>query len=98
MFAVNDLITEGEIRTRLSPPPVEEEVLEAAVGVARGITGAGNDEILGLAMSPAAAIRGEIRTKVSSRLIFADRPKVFSFQSRIQDADTVGYLFFDSKV
>src|SRR5260370_14692432 len=97
MFPVNDLITEADIRTRLSPPPAEEEVLEAAIGVARGITGAGNDQILGLAMSPASAIRGEVRTKVSSRLIL-DRPKMFSFQSRTQDGVSVVDLFFDSKV
>src|SRR5260370_23972841 len=98
MFPVNDLITETNIRTRLSPPPAEEELIEAAVGVSRGITGSGNDEILGLAMSPASAIRGEVRTKVSSRLIFADRPKMFSFESRTQDGFIVVDLFFDSKV
>jgi GWxTD domain-containing protein len=99
MFPVNDVITEADIRTRLSPPPAEEEVIEAALGVARGITGVGNDEILGLAMSPASAIRGEIRTKVSSRLVLAsDRPKMLSFQSRQEGGTTVVDLLFETKV
>ena len=99
MFPVNDVITEADIRTRLSPPPAEEEVIEAAIGVARGITGVGNDEILGLAMSPASAIRGEIRTKVSSRLVLVtDRPRMLSFQSRSEAGASVVDLLFETKV
>lgn len=80
MFGPNDIITEADIRTQLTLPPAEDEVIEAAVGVARGITGVGNDEILGLVSSPWRALRNQPRTIVTSRLI-AERPNLLAIQT-----------------
>lgn len=80
MFGVNDIITESDIRTRLTPSPAEDEVISAAIGVARGITGMGNAEILALVSSPAKSLSGNIKTRVSSRLI-VDRPRLQTFQT-----------------
>lgn len=57
MFPVNDVVTANDIRGRLKYSPGEEEVVEAATGVARGITGMGNSEILARATSPAVMVR-----------------------------------------
>jgi hypothetical protein len=94
MFPVNDVVTEADIRTRLNLSPVEEEIIE----VARGIKGVGNDEILALAVSPA-TIRGETRTKVSSRLVLpSERPQMLSFESPSENGTAVIDLVFDTKV
>jgi GWxTD domain-containing protein len=69
MFPVNDTVSEADIRNRLNVGPAEDEVIEAALGVARGIKGEANDEILAHATSPSEAIRGMLRTKVTSRLV-----------------------------
>jgi len=46
IFGVNDVITPGDIRTKLTVSPVEEEVIEAATGIARGITRKRNEELM----------------------------------------------------
>jgi hypothetical protein len=83
MFPVNDVITEGDVRSRLNVPPAEDEVIEASLRVARGITGAGNDEILGRALSPKAALnRGASESRVDSRITYSARTIVSVFCSR----------------
>jgi GWxTD domain-containing protein len=71
MFPVNDLVTPNDIRDRLRYSPSEEEVLDAASGVARGITGSGNSEILSRAVSISAMVHGgenrAPRTEVETR-------------------------------
>ena len=82
MFPVNDTITEGDIRTRLTVSPAESEVIDAAVSVARGIKGVGNDEVLALVAAPPGAVRQTLRPAVSSRMLSsADRPPMTVFRS-----------------
>lgn len=57
MFPVNDVITANDIQDRLKYSPAEFEIVDAAIGVARGITGAGNGEILARAASISHMIR-----------------------------------------
>lgn len=66
LFGVNDEITANDIRGRLKTSPAEEEIVEAAIGVARGVTGAENGTILAKAMSPSAMVRSSVRTEVLS--------------------------------
>ena len=80
LFAVNSIVTEGDIRTRLTLSPAEDEVVTAAIGVARGVTGMGNDEILALVASPRAALSREARTRVRSRFVFT-KPELVTFQT-----------------
>jgi hypothetical protein len=80
MFPVNDLITEGDIRTRLTLSPAESEVIDAAVSVARGIKGMGNDEVLALVSARPGAVPRVLRPEVSSRVV-AERPPMVAFQS-----------------
>jgi tetratricopeptide (TPR) repeat protein len=77
MFPVNDAITPNDVLNRLNASPTELEVVEASLGVARGITGSGNSEILALATSPAAMLRRRPAEQTRARIRFAtDRPKV----------------------
>jgi len=68
MFPVNDVVTPNDIRDRLRYSPSEEEVVDAATGVARGITGTGNSEILSRAVSISTMVHaGEVvRTHVNT--------------------------------
>lgn len=83
---VNDATTEGDILNRLKLSPAEGEVLEAAMGVARGIKNSGNSELLYLASSPSAMLRRNTREKVQSK-IYAQmaRPELTSVQYRTAD-------------
>jgi GWxTD domain-containing protein len=82
IFGVNDVITPGDIRTKLTVSPAEEDVLEAATGVARGITGSGNEELIGYVTSPATVLSAGSRPKITSRIsIVRTRPMVRTFES-----------------
>ena len=76
MFGVNDVITPQDVRTRLNVSPAEDEVVEAALGVAKGITGVGNSEILSRAMSPAEMLRRDPKAVVKSTFSVAEQPEV----------------------
>jgi GWxTD domain-containing protein len=80
MFGVNDVITPNDIRARLGYSPTEEEIVEAATGVARGITGSGNSEILARVMSPGSMYRFDkfdgVRGAASSTFIAENAPEV----------------------
>ncbi|MCU1235139.1 MAG: hypothetical protein JWP63_3106 [Candidatus Solibacter sp.] len=80
MFPVNDIITEADVRTRLTVSPVENEVLDAAISVARGIKGVGNDEVLALVAAPPGARPRGLRADVTSRVV-ADRPPMTVFRT-----------------
>jgi GWxTD domain-containing protein len=93
VFRVNDMITPGDIRTKLTVAPAEDEVIEAATGVARGITGSGNEELIGFVTSPATALSAGSRPKVTSRISVArSRPVVRTFES--WDSEGVPVLDF----
>ncbi len=97
MFPVNDTITEGDIRTRLTVPPAESEVLDAAISVARGINGAGNDELLALVAARPGAARHALRPEVNSRVI-ADRPPTTVFRTISSDGVPQVDLLFATSV
>ncbi|MBI2685700.1 MAG: GWxTD domain-containing protein [Acidobacteria bacterium] len=68
MFPVNDIVTANDIRDRLKFAPGEEEIVDAAAGVARGVTGTGNSEIISRAVSPSHMLRSDnLAAAVSSR-------------------------------
>jgi GWxTD domain-containing protein len=69
MFGPNDTITESSIRQSLMTGPAEDEIITASVGVASGIRGAGNDEILGEVSSPSFILGKARAAKVTSKLI-----------------------------
>lgn len=69
VFPINDLITPNDVRSRLNVPPTEDEIIEAALGVAKGITGVGNEEILSRALSPAQMLRRDPKTEVRSTFV-----------------------------
>lgn len=92
MFPVNDEITANDIRNRLKSSPAEEEIVEAATGVARGVTGVGNGEILSRAVSTAHMIRrepGMVRTEVESRFEVAPSPDLRVLQFWAGDTPVV---------
>jgi GWxTD domain-containing protein len=71
-FGPNESLTESDIRKVLKVPVAEDEVVTAAVAVAPGIKGSGNQEILGFVMSPRKMlVRGGLREKVTARLVVA---------------------------
>ncbi len=74
MFGPNSVITESDIRKQLRTRPAEDEVITAAVNIAPGITGAGNNEILAQIASPRRMLRRELSASVKSRLIVARPP------------------------
>ena len=69
MFGPNDTLDESTIRKNLNVGPVEDEVVSAAVGVASGVTGTGNDEILARITSPGLALNREQHPDVKSRFL-----------------------------
>jgi GWxTD domain-containing protein len=81
MFGPNDGITEAMIRTNLTLPPAEDEVISAAVNVATGVKYSGNDEILGRITSPEKMLRRDLKPLVESKFI-VDRPKLDVLLSR----------------
>jgi GWxTD domain-containing protein len=87
MFPVNDIVTSNAIRDRLKTSPAEEEIIEAATGVARGVTGAGNDELLSRAASILFMLRrqeGEsLRPHVDSTFTPLLRPDIRMVQYRV---------------
>ena len=78
-FPVNDLITRDDVINRLNVPATESHIVDAALAVAQGITGAGNDEILSWAASPEATLRRGLKEKISSRLLVSARPEAEFF-------------------
>jgi hypothetical protein len=97
MFPVNDVITEGDIRTRLTVSPAESEVFDAAISVARGVTGAGNDEVLSLVAARPGAVPRALRPEVNSRVI-ADRPPMTFFRTISSDGVPQVDLLFAASV
>lgn len=89
MFPVNDLITESDVRQRLNLPPAEAEVIEAALRVAPGVTGTGNDEILARVLSPRTALDRRLKPLVASRVLaWGTSAAVSDFQSAGEDGST----------
>lgn len=79
MFGVNDVITAQDIRNRLNVPPAEDEIIEASIEVATGVTGSENGTILAKAMSPAEMLRRDpksIQPQVRSTFAVAETPEV----------------------
>jgi GWxTD domain-containing protein len=79
MFPVNDVVTANDIRERLRYSPAEEEIVDAAVSVAKGITGTGNSEILSRAVSVAESFRpreGTYRPVIASKFSVVDAPEI----------------------
>ncbi len=68
-FGPNDSLTESDIRKILKVATAEDEVVTAAVAVASGIKGNGNQEILGLVTSPQTLLSRNLKPKVTSRLV-----------------------------
>ena len=79
MFPVNDILSELDIKNNLNLSPAEQEIADAAVAVAKGVTGSGNEEILGLVLAPEVALSRTARPSVTSRLI--ERPTLAIFQT-----------------
>ena len=84
-FPVNDLITRDDVINRLNVPATESHIVDAALGVAQGITASGNDEILFLAANPEAILRRAPREKISTRFFSSARPEVEFFHSWTRD-------------
>lgn len=79
MFPINDIISAQDIRTRLTVPPAEDEVIEAAIGVAKGVTGTENGLLLAKAMSPSEMLRRDpksIQPQIRSTFAIAEAPEV----------------------
>lgn len=88
LFPVNDMVTANDVLNRLNASPAEQEIIEASMGVARGITGSGNGEILGMAMSPAAMLRRAPAERVRSRLrLEVERPKFSWRQVKTEEGE-----------
>lgn len=68
-FGPNDSITEADARKVLKGAAGEDEVLTAASGIAPGIKGNGNQEILALVTSPEAMLSKSLKPKVTARLV-----------------------------
>ena len=84
-FPVNDIVNRDDIINRLKVPPAETHIVDAALQVAQGIKGSGNDEILFYASSPEATLRRGVKEKISSRFFTAVRPEVEFFTSWTPD-------------
>jgi GWxTD domain-containing protein len=98
-FRVNDILTEADIRNTLNLTPAEQEIVDAAIGVARGITGGDNEKIIGFAMSPELALNKSSKTKVTSRLVpEGERPALTVFQSWSDDGIPIVDLSLESRV
>lgn len=84
-FRANDLLTEGDIRNTMNLTPAETEIVDAALGVSKGIKGTENDSVLARATSPAEALSKNPTFQVSARLVTASRPVFSTFQSWSED-------------
>ncbi|MBC7926389.1 MAG: GWxTD domain-containing protein [Bryobacteraceae bacterium] len=86
-FGVNEIATAADLPNRLQLSPVELQAVDAAIGVARGVTGSGNSELLYRLSSPAAMLRRETREKVQSRIVTATgtRPQFTTVQVRTSE-------------
>ncbi len=99
LFPQNDVITEGDILNRLKPSPAELDVVDAAMGVAKGVRNSGNSEILYLASSPRAMLAKPRRPDVQSSIRFSmERPKLEWEQSRTENRIPAIDLRFHVKV
>jgi GWxTD domain-containing protein len=77
IFGVNDEINANDILNQLNVSPVEQEVVQASMSVAHGVSGSGNSEILALAANPRAMLRRKVLESTRSRIRFAtERPKL----------------------
>ncbi len=88
MFSPNDVLSENDIRQQLKVTPTEEPVVEAALGVARGVKDSSNGEILGRASSPEHMLRlneDKRKPQVSSSFAVVPRPEVRVLQYVVGD-------------
>ena len=97
MFPVNDIVTESDVRTRLTLSPAEDEMIDAATAVVRGVKGGGNEAILALAASPARALAVGERPLVRSRMV-TDHPPMVAFVSPREPGQSNVDLQFTVKV
>jgi GWxTD domain-containing protein len=77
MFGVNDELNANDVLNQLNVSPGEQEIVDASMSVARGVTGSGNSEILALAANPRAMLSRKVLESTRSRIRFlTDRPKL----------------------
>lgn len=111
MFPVNDIVTTNDLRARLKFSPGEEEIVDAAIGVARGVTGVENDEVISRAMSVSYMLSRQadrLTPSVESRLVgsalpfelrtlqyWTDDVPVVDIQVRIRAASSIGIVVED---
>lgn len=77
LFGVNDELNANDILNQLNVAPAEQEIVEASVSVAQGVTGSGNSEILSLVANPKAMLGRTPTEATRSRIRYAtERPKV----------------------
>jgi GWxTD domain-containing protein len=81
MFGPNDDITEANIRTNLTVPGAEDEVISATVNVATGVKYSGNDQILGEITSPRVTLNQPPLAEIRSRLVVF-HPKLDLLESK----------------
>jgi GWxTD domain-containing protein len=99
MFRVNDLLSEGDIRNNMNLTPAETEIVDAALGVARGVKGVENEHLIGLATSPEAALSRTAKFRVNSRLLSdVERPVLTTFQSWSEDGVPVIDLSLEARL
>lgn len=99
-FGVNDAVNEQDLLNRVKLSPAELQAVDAAMGVARGIRGSGNSELLYRVSSPAQMIRRNLRETVQSRVFAAaSRPQLTGItQYRSADRIPVVELHFQTSV
>ena len=68
-FGPNESLKESDVRRVLKTGPGEDEVITASAGVASGIKGTGNQEILAMVASPETLLLRSLKTKVTARLL-----------------------------
>ncbi len=68
-FGPNESLKESDVRRVLKTGPGEDEVITASAGVASGIKGTGNQEILAMVASPETLLQRSLKTKVTARLL-----------------------------
>ncbi len=99
MFRVNDLLTEGDIRNNMNLTPAECEIVDAAMGVARGVKGVENDQLIARATSPEAALSKTAKFRVNSRLVAeTSHPVLTTFQSWSDDGVPLIDLSLEARV
>lgn len=99
LFPQNDILNEGDILNRLKPSPAELDVIDAALGLAKGVRHSGNSELLYLASSPRAMLSQPRRPDVKSSIRFAlERPQLEWEQLRTENRIPALDLKFHVKV